>query len=333
MKIYKLPSGNYNIRKMVDGTSYSITFDHKPNKLEIEKEIELLRKNSTSDHDKTFEEATNALLEARKNILSSATVVNYKSVLRNLSASFKQTKIDKMNSLIIQNEINRYSKGRSPKTVKNAMGLITVVMAAFAPDQKISVKLPENKTNENYVPTDEEISLILKDSVGSDYELAYRCAVYGMRKSEMLAITPDSLDGNLLTIDAAYVIGEDKKYHVKSTTKTQAGTRQFFIDEDLADAIRKKGCVYKGFPGNIVRDLHRRQDKFGIPHFRLHDFRVYYASMCHNILKLPDAVIMKNGGWKSQETMIKCYRKAMSETVVAAQNDVIAHLKELKESE
>lgn len=332
MKIYKLPSGNYNIRKTIEGTAYSITFDHKPNKLEIEKEIDKIKANSTSNHELTFGRAVEEYIEIKKNVLSTSTIVNYRSVVKNLSPSFVKMKIDKINSVVVQREINQYSIDRSPKTVRNASGLITAVMGMYAPDLKITIKLPQKIQKENYVPTDEEVALIIKDSEGSDYNLVYRLAVYGLRKSEMLAITADSLDGNLLTIDSALVVGLDKKYHTK-TTKTESGTRKIYIDEELADDIRKKGYVYNGFPGNIIRDLHRRQDKYGLPHFRLHDFRVYFASMCHNKLGIPDATLMKMGGWKSQETMIKSYRRPMDETVIAAQQDVISHLALLKKSD
>lgn len=333
MKLERLPSGSWHCRKTINGVTYSLTFDHKPNKIELDNEVKRIQGNSSADHYLSVREAMEKYCKIKENILSSATIVNYKSIVRNLPLWFLNMKIDRVTSIDIQRLINEYAADHSPKSVRNTNGFISAVFGVFAPDLRLTIKLPQKDKRENYVPTDAEIAIVLKESKGTPYELCFRLAVYGLRKSEMLAIDKDSItfteNGALLTVNKAKVVSEDGTYHVKERTKTEAGTRQIYIDDDLAHKIIEKGCVYDGFPGNILRELNRIQERNGLQKFRLHDFRVYYASMCHNKLNIPDAIIMQSGGWKSQQTMTNVYRKAMTDEVLKQQNAVIDRLKKI----
>ena len=356
MKLEQLNSGSWHCRKTINGRTYSLTWDHKPNKLEIETEVNKIKKSSSANHEFDFRQAALQYIEINSNVLSPSTIPNYKSIVRNLPQWFVEMKVDRITQLDIQRAINEYTKGMESEEydhfinsvkpdvvhfhtlmglpiefVRNASGLITPVMELYAPDLKINTKLPQKQKHIMNAPLDESIAAILKDSEGTDYELCYWLAVYGLRRSEIIAVTPQSIKGNLLYINTARVISDDRSF-VKKTTKSEEGTRVIEIDDELARKIIEKGCVYSGYPGNILRDLHRRQDKLGIPRFRLHDFRVYYATFCHNVLKHSDAVLMQNGGWKTQETMIHSYRGTRDDIVQSAQSDVVKHVAELKQN-
>lgn len=328
MKADKMPSGNYRVRKMVDGQTISMTFDHKPTQKEIAAELASRNASSTANHELTFNTAVLEYCEIKKNVLSTTTITNYLSILKNLSDKFKRMRIDRITAVDVQREINEYSVGRSPKTVKNASGLITVILSMYAPDLKVHTKLPQNIPTEEYIPSDEDIKKVLDYAKGSDYELILQLAVYGLRKSEMLAITAaDISDDNIITINKALVVQTDKSYNLK-TTKTEAGVRSIPIDEELARKIKEKGYVYNGFPGNVLRYLHRAQDACGVPRFRLHAFRHYYVSKMHS-LGMPDAYIMKNVGHSSDTTLKRVYRHAMEQEAQRLQLIANENLKEL----
>lgn len=317
-------NNSYRVQKMINGKSYSMTFDHKPFKYEIEYKIEDIKKNISANHLFTFAKATEEYIELKRSVLSTATIVNYQSILRNLSKGFTSLKVDSLRSENVQREISHYSLSHSPKSTKNACGLITAVLKMYAPDTVINVKLPQREKIEKVVPTEHDIATVLEASKGSDYELFFKLAVFGLRKSEILAITAADVKGNMLTINKALVVDESGKYVIKQT-KTTAGTRKIYIDDNLAKAIKEKGYVYKGFPGNILRELHRIQDKNGLPHFRLHDFRVYYASWCH-ANNIPDSYIMDSGGWKSQNTLDSIYRKSMPDKLKSLQKEIAENI-------
>ena len=164
---------------------------------------------------------------------------------------------------------------------------------------------------EHSIPTDSDIKRILDYARGTKFEIALTLATFGLRRSEICALTPEDLDGNMLTVNKALVQGADKKWSVK-TTKTEAGTRTIYIPDNLADLIRKQGYVYDGYPNSIVCYLQKVQKKLGIPKFSLHKLRHYYASMSHAI-GIPDSYIMQSGGWKTDSTLKQVYRHALDD--------------------
>ena len=310
-KVTKQGKG-YRIRKTINGRTHSITFDHKPTSFEIDNAVHKLRGVGQCDWRATFESAAEEYIMIKEAVLSPSTIKNYRSVLRNISKDFKRLKLNIITSVDVQREISQYSTNHSPKSVRNLSGFITATLKMFRPDLIISTTLPQKVNKKKLVPTETEVKKVLEESKGTDYEIAYRLAVFGLRKSEIIAVTKDSLDKKdktLLHIQNAKVVNSDGRY-VKKTTKTEAGTRSIHIDQKTADMIRKKGCAYDGFPGNILRDLHRIQERLGLEKFNLHSFRAYYASFAH-ANGVPDVYIMKTGGWKSQQTLDNIYRKAL----------------------
>lgn len=320
MNIEKLPSGSYRVRKQIDGHRYTMTFETKPTQKEIVQAFQRLNTRSTANHELTFMTAAEEYMKIKANVLSSTTIKNYGSILRNLSPAFVSKKVDAITAVDVQREINNYSVGRSPKTVKNASGLITVVMGLYAPDTQLKTKLPQNIPHEEYIPTKEDIEKVLAYAKGSEYELALKLACFGLRKGELLAITPADVKDNAVTIDKALAITEDGSYDVK-TTKTESGVRTVVIGKELADEIKKRGCVYEGFPGNILRYLHRAQDAVGVPRFKLHAFRHYYVSMCH-AMGIPDVYIIKSIGHRTDTTLKRVYRHELAEETKKIQADV-----------
>lgn len=310
MKIEKLPSGSYRIRKMYKGKVHTIVTDYKPTQKEaVQLMAEELDKISTATAHMTFEQAANKYMDIKQNVLSPSSLKGYVSILRNLSEEFKAMLISDLTPVEIQKEINDYSVGRSPKTVRNAHGLIIAVMGMFKPNMSISITLPQKRKNEPYIPSDDDVKRILERAKGTRYEIPLLLATLGLRRSEICALTADDLDGNILTINKALVSDKNGKFIIK-TTKTTDSTRKIYIPDYLADLIREKGVIYKHSPNQIYENLCKYQEELGIPHFKLHALRHYYASTAHS-LGIPDAYIMEAGGWKSDNTLKSVYRHSM----------------------
>ena len=320
MKANKLPSGSFRVQKMVDGRSYSLTFDHRPSQKEITDELYRRKALRTVNHDLTFLGAATEYMQIKKNVLSTTTLTNYGSILRNLSDAFKTRKIDHITAVDVQREINNYSVNRSPKSVKNASGFITVVLSMYAPDLILKTKLPQNIPHEEYIPSQEDIEKVLNYAKGSDYELVLKMACFGFRKGELLAITKDDVKKDCVVINKSLAVTENGTYQAK-TTKTESGVRTVCVGKELANEIKKKGCVYDGFPGNVLRYLHRAQDAVGVPRFKLHAFRHYYVSMCH-AMGIPDVYIIKSIGHKSDTTLKRVYRHELEEEAKKIQDNV-----------
>ena len=310
MKIEKLPSGSYRVRKMYKGKTYTIITEYKPTQKEA---LQLLSaemdKVKPSAPRMTFCESADKYIEIRSNVLSPSSINGYRSVLRNLSDEFKEMNINDITVVEIQKEINSYSVGRSPKTVRNAHGFISSVLKMFRPELNISTTLPQKRKNDEYVPSDDDVRRILKRAKGTKYEIPLVLATFGLRRSEICALTPEDLDGNTLTINKALVTNDKNEFVIKST-KTTEGTRKIYLPDSVAELIRANGKIYTGSPNQIYENLCKYQNELGIPHFKLHALRHYYASMSHS-LGIPDSYIMQAGGWKSDNTLKRVYRHAM----------------------
>ncbi len=312
MKIEKRPSGSYRVRKMYKGQMYTVSFDHKPTQKEamlaMADELQKVQKKHESLN---FKAAAEEYIEAKRNVLSPTTIKGYRSAMRTISKKFQEINVHDITALDIQTEINRLAKDRSPKTVRNYHGFISAVLGTFCPSLKIYTTLPQKIKNEPYIPSDEDIKKILEYAEGTEYEIPIILACYGLRRSEICALTLEDLEGDIIKISKAKVLGEGEKW-VTKTTKTTSSTREIVIPMEIADKIRQKGYIYKGHPNIITRYLERAEDNLGIPRFPLHKLRHYFASKM-SALNVPEANIMKMGGWETDHVMKGVYRHAMKD--------------------
>lgn len=315
MKIEKLPSGSYRIRKTYKGHAYTVITDYKPTQKEALKLMadELDKVKSDTSHQKhiTFSTAAKNYIEVKKNVLSPSTIAGYERISKVFSAKFKDLLISDISVIDVQKEINDYSVDRSPKTVRNAHCFISAVLSMYRPEISLRTSLPQRIKSETYVPTNEEVRKVVEYAKGTKYETAILLAALGLRRSEICALKPEDLQGNTLHINKALVENSEHGYTEKGT-KTTDSAREIYLPNELADLIRSQGYIYQGYPGSILKFLHRTQDSLGIPRFKLHALRHYYASTAHAI-GIPDSYIMQSGGWQSDNVLKSVYRHALDE--------------------
>ncbi len=325
MKIEKLPSGSYRIRKMYKGTTYTVITEYKPTQKEA---LQLLAaemdKVQTRKTHMTFREASDKYIEVKENVLSPSTITGYRGIQRRISESFSKMNLNDITPIDVQKEINDYSSGHSPKTVRNINGFISAVLGMFRPDVKISTTLPQKIKSEPYVPSDSDIKKILEYAKGTAYEIPIILATFGLRRSEICALSLDDLNGNILTINKALVQNDSNEYVIKST-KTTDSAREIYLPDYVVKLINEKGCIYKGYPGQILKFLNRAQTALNIPHFRLHALRHYYASMSH-AMGIPDSYIMAAGGWKSDNVLKSVYRHALDDRKLQMQQQAAEYI-------
>lgn len=328
MKIEKLPSGSFRIRKMYQGKTYTVVTDYKPTQKEA---LQLLAaeldKVQETKKRMTFKAAAEQYIETKENVLSPSTIREYTGTVKRLSPDFVDKNLSDITAVDIQKEINLHAKTKSPKTVRNYHGFISSVLKTFRPNLTISTTLPQKTKSEPYIPTDEDVKQVIQASVGTNYEIAIMLACYGMRRSEICALTLDDINDNIVTINKAKVLDKNKKWVIK-TTKTEDSSREIWIPDELVAKIREKGSIYDGHPNDISDYLDALQTKLGIPHFSVHKLRHYYASMSHS-LGIPDVYIMKAGGWKSDNVLKNVYRHAMKDKEFEMQQFAGEYLKDL----
>ena len=313
MKIEKLPSGSYRVRKMYQGIAYTAVFDYKPTQKEIVQALSVeMDKAKVSKQRLTFGAAAERYIENKSNVLSPSTIKGYTSLLSNLPLNFKKKFITDITAMDVQTVTNVHAKTHSPKTTRNMHGFITAVLGLYAPNTIINTTLPQKDVHSDYIPTDEDIKRILDYFKGTVYEIPITLAIFGLRRSEICALDiPNDLNGNMLTINKALVQGIDKQWVVKQT-KTEAGTRTIYLPDSVVELLKDKRRAFDGHPGTILKGLKKAQEELGIPSFSLHKLRHYFASSSH-ALGVPDQYIMDAGGWKSKHVLGSIYQHAMQD--------------------
>ena len=306
MKIEKVGK-QYRVRKQIKGKKITLTFDHKPDAKEV---IDALSQYDVTAKG-TFESCADGYIKSKSNVLSPSTINGYRGILDILPNDFKEMPISRIAQADVQTVINNYAAEHKPKTVRNVHGFISAVLRQYRPSLNLYTTLPQRDVNEPYTPSEDDIKRILDACVGTRYHIPFLLGVMGLRRSEICALTLDDVDAdnNILSIDKAMVLGEDNKWFIKST-KTTAGTRKIYIPDSLIKEIEESNAIYNGHPSKLLYNLSRFLKQLGIPHFRFHDLRHFFASYAHS-QGISDADIMASGGWKSDYTMKSIYRHEM----------------------
>ena len=321
MNLEKLPSGSYRLRKQINGKKIRITFDHKPTENEI-----LLSLSEYMDIDDipksalTFENAAKQYVELRRNVISPRTVREYKLMPDRLSKKFNEMNIYDMTINDVQAEINRLAKDKSPKTVKNYSSYICSVIKTFRNNFTGRVTLPQPVKVEPYIPTDDEVVKFLqyiKENRPKYYVLMVLSA-YSLRRSEIMAITADDLEGNILHVTKAKVLDENNNWIIK-VTKTPTSRRDIEIPQDVADLIRKNHYAFNYHPCDISKVINTACKRLNIKRFTLHKLRHYFATklVASNVDVMTIAAL---GGWSSPAMIYNRYGHAIDENKRSALN-------------
>ena len=309
MNITKRPNGKYQIREMHEGKSYCVTVPYKPTKKEA---TELINEkiNNSVDKISTLKSAAQGYISAKGNVLSPSTVREYTSTTQSLPEWIAKMDITEIDNYVMQKYVNEISSDLSPKTVRDKYGFIVAAIHLFLPDVRFHVTMPQKIHSEDYMPSLEDVKALFEYAKDSEYYVALRLASMSLRRSEILALTIDDLNGDELTINKGYVRGNNG-YVLKPTPKTEASNRTITIPHDLAERIREQGYIYKYTPNGIDNYLRRTLPKLGIPFFSLHKLRHFFASYSHE-LGYSDAIIQAIGGWETDHVMKSVYRHAMN---------------------
>lgn len=344
----KLPSGSwrcqvfshYEYVKQADGTikkkriyeSFTSDDPTKAGKREAEAMAAefSLNKERMERSDYTFKEALERYIDSKRNVLSPTSIRGYETMLRNVYTQILDIKTKKINQDIIQNWVNEYSVGHSPKTVSNAHGLLASVLAVYEPSLRIRTKLPSIPPRNLYTPSDNDIKMLLKHIEGTEMEKAVLLAAFGtLRRGEICALTDADISGNSIIINKSMVRSDSGGFIIKSP-KTKSSYRVV----EYPDFVIKR---FEGITGRLV-NMHPEDisKKFGdilkdagLPHFRFHDLRHYSASIMHAV-GIPDQYIMERGGWKSDKILKQVYRNVISDEQKKFTEQINSHFESMQ---
>lgn len=329
MKAKKLPSGRWRCR-VYDGTDPAGKKIYKSFTADSKKEAELLAaqyaasRKSTVSKDRTLADAYARYIEIKKNTLSPATVREYSRAAKADFPELMPLRLSRLTQEAVQSAVNVMSANHSPKSVRNAHGLLSAVLSMFAPEIRLNTRLPQSRKPDLYVPTEQEVEKLVRSIRGTELEKAVLLAAFGsLRRSECSALMISDIEGDIIHVNKAIVLGADKQWTLKQP-KSKAGYRDIkmpgFVIERLKPA--PNGRIVNIMPVTITDYFADARRKFNLPHFRFHDLRHYQASILH-AMGVPDKYIMERGGWSTDSTLKNIYQHTMSDKRKQVEDDIV----------
>ena len=310
----KLPSGVYRCQVMVDGKRVSVV-DEDPAVAQA-KAVALragLIEEKKTGNSMTVGQAIDRYIESKDAVLSPSTVAGYKRVRQNALQDLMSVKVADLTQEAVQKAVNKMARVKSPKSVRNAHGLLSAALEEYRPDMILRTTLPQKQKYDVAVPTDDDIERIIAAAKGTEMELPVLLAIWlGLRASEIRGLTWDCVSGSVLHIRQAIVEGENGP-ELKGT-KTYSGNRKIRLPNYLADLIseqpRTDDYIVHLCGQAMYKRFSRLCEKSGLPHYRFHDMRHANASIML-ALGVPDKYAMERMGHATNNMLKTVYQHTM----------------------
>ena len=312
MKARKTKSGKWNVciytgDQIIDGKrkQFRKSFTASKKSEAIEMALKYQRTHQTGPYNASvaLQDAFRAYIEAKSNILSPSTIRGYKATFRTVLEPIKDLKIKDLDTLTVQKWINEESVTKSPKTIKNACGLLNSVCTSVDSAWSVNVTLPKKIPKTYNVPSYEQVMALADASPSKNLKRAILLAAFcSLRRGEICALVPGDVDpSGWIHVRRDVVMDDSGAYVVKDIPKTLESFRDVPVPSFVMDEI-KDGLVTFS-PNAITTSFERVCKKTGII-CRFHDLRHFFASYLH-LKGIPDSYIEKFGGWKPGSSVMK----------------------------
>ena len=315
----KLKSGTWFVQMRLNGVSVPVSA---PTKQECKHLATLIKaehkagKRQISRSMLTFPEAVDKHVRERRNVLSPATIRNYKWMKETSFKSIHSVPLSKVSNwqAVIDEEAAKYA----PKTVAESWALVLTVMKENG-IPKPAVKLPQIVPKDPAFLDPDEIRKFVKALHGEPCEISAMLALHSLRRAEILGLTWENIDlkNGIIRIRGNMVLDENNKAVQKRTTKTKASRRDVpIMIPELSAALeavpqeKRVGNVVSVNPATIWAQINRVCDKNNLPRVGVHGLRRSFASLAFSSeVGMTEREVMEIGGWDDANTMHKLYEQ------------------------
>ena len=260
---------------------------------------------------KTLADAIDLYLSSKSNLLSPSTLRSYKSYREFRFQGCMDWNIhypDYNWQLAVNNEL----EDASPKTVKNAWGLISAALK-FSKAPVPTVSLPRVPKATRPWLTYDQITVFLSAIKGESCELACLLALHSLRLSELLAVQPSDYTPQTrkLAVSGSRVLNSEGTLVYKELNKTDASSRVIDVvidrlDELLKAVDPKAEWVVDDSEKRLYDHVNRICSKAGLPPVGIHGLRHSFASLAYH-LGWKELSTMQMGGWSNSTVVSEIY--------------------------
>ena len=237
--------------------------------------------------------------------LSPSTVRGYESIRDNVFTAARDVRISSVKWQKVIDEDTH-----SPKTVKNAWGLIKSVMLHLdlTPPQ---VSVPQIIKKERPFLGQSQISVFCAALVGRKIEIPALLGLHSLRRSEILDLTWDDIDikKEIIHVRGAAVLDKDGNLVHKKQNKNASSTRDVpIMIPRLKELLSKggEGYVVQYAPNAMYVEINRICRKNGLPEIGVHGLRHSFVSLAYH-LHWSEIATMRVAGYSDYSTMRKIY--------------------------
>lgn len=259
----------------------------------------------------TLKAAIDKYISSRDNVLSPSTIRGYTYIRNNRFAGASDKDIFTYNDW--QTAINADAADLSPATVAKAWGFICSVLRENG-IQPPKVTLPQVVPDELPWLDYKQIKIFLKAIRGTDCEIGALLALHSLRRSELLAITPDRITGNVIHVRGSRVFDKNNKLIEKDTNKNPTSHRDVeIVIPRLSELVESyTGASDEPFvtchPNTIRERINAICKANDLPKVGVHGLRRSFASLAYH-LGWSERRTMATGGWSNLSTVHKIYIK------------------------
>lgn len=280
------------------------------------RELELGVKKSRVPALMTVGDAVDSYIATNESVLAPKTIREYKGYRARYMQGLMSVRIRDLTNVSAQAEINREARRLSPKSVRNAWGLVLTAIRAAVPDYRIDVNLPAKRKTEMNIPTEEQLAGLLEDLAGTRLEIPVLiAAACGLRRGEIAALRfPEDVDAkrNVLRVRRVMTQNDAGEWLIEDRTKTYESTRDVECPPWLIEKILALPPDYKPVhPAYLTSGFSRAAHRRGLDiHF--HNLRHYYASLLIAV-GAPDQYIMRRMGHTTTNMLHTVYGHIMAD--------------------
>lgn len=317
-KAKKLPSGSWFIHLRLGGDNIPVTAASEKECIKqaqyIKAEYLAGKREKKKDrmlNGSTLYQVLDEYITDHTNTLSPETIRGYRVIQRNRFAAYQNTPISKLPSW--QRIVNAEASTCSPKTLRNAWGLVHSAIAYKTGEAPENVTLPSVAPAQKAFLTPDQIRVFVSAVKDTPHAVPLLLGLCSLRSSEILALDWKDIprDPEFIRISGSLVRNEHGQLVKKSQNKTKSSTRNVpLMIPELKEAIERdrkpSGPVVTCSQLTLRRAVTRICEENGLPDIGIHGLRHSFASLAYH-LQIPEKIAMEIGGWSDPATMHNIY--------------------------